>query len=72
VAVVRALINNPPLLLADEPTGALDRHSAQALGQLLVDLNREEGVTLIVVTHALELARRMKQVLELRDGKLCV
>ena len=43
VAVVRALINNPPLLLADEPTGALDRHSAQALGQLLVDLNREEG-----------------------------
>ena len=71
VAVVRALINNPPLLLADEPTGALDRHSAQALGQLLVDLNREEGVTLIVVTHALELARRMKQVLELRDGKLC-
>ena len=72
VAVVRALINNPPLLLADEPTGALDRHSALALGQLLVDLNREEGVTLIVVTHALELARRMNEVLELRDGKLCV
>jgi len=70
VAVVRALINNPPLLLADEPTGALDRHSAQALGQLLVDLNREEGVTLIVVTHALALARRMNQVLELSDGKL--
>jgi predicted ABC-type transport system involved in lysophospholipase L1 biosynthesis ATPase subunit len=49
----------------------LDRHSAQALGQLLVDLNREEGVTLIVVTHAQELSRRMKRVLELRDGKLC-
>src|SRR4030095_5109924 len=59
VAVVRALINQPPLLLADEPTGALDHASATALGQLLVELNREEGVTLIVVTHALELAKRM-------------
>jgi ABC-type lipoprotein export system ATPase subunit len=70
VAVVRALINQPPLLLADEPTGALDRVSAQELGQLLVDLNREEGVTLIVVTHALDLAKRMGRVLELRDGQL--
>src|SRR5439155_16450788 len=58
VAVVRALINQPKLLLADEPTGALDRASAQGLGQLLVELNREEKVTLIVVTHALELARQ--------------
>ena len=70
VAVVRALINQPKLLLADEPTGALDRASAQDLGQLLVDLNREQGVTLVVVTHALELAHRMGRVLELRDGKL--
>ncbi len=70
VAVVRALINQPQLLLADEPTGALDHAAAQALGQLLVDLNREEGVTLIVVTHALELARRMRRVLRLQDGRL--
>lgn len=70
VAVVRALINQPQLLLADEPTGALDRASAQQLGQLLLDLNREEGVTLIVVTHALELAHKMGRVLELKDGKL--
>ncbi len=70
VAVVRALINRPELLLADEPTGALDQASAAALGQLLVDLNREEGVTLLVVTHAMELADRMSRVLELRDGKL--
>jgi lipoprotein-releasing system ATP-binding protein len=70
VAVVRALINAPQLLLADEPTGALDHASATSLGQLLVDLNREEGVTLIVVTHALDLARRMGKVIELRDGKL--
>ncbi len=70
VAVVRALINQPQLLLADEPTGALDHASATALGQLLIELNREEGVTLIVVTHALELANRMERVMELTDGKL--
>src|SRR6266436_4793695 len=70
VAVVRALINQPKLLLADEPTGALDQAAARDLGQLLVDLNQEQGVTLIVVTHALDLARRMARVLELRDGRL--
>jgi ABC-type lipoprotein export system ATPase subunit len=70
VAVVRALINQPQLLLADEPTGSLDQSSARELGQLLLDLNHEEGVTLIVVTHAAELARRMGRVLELREGRL--
>ena len=70
VAVVRALINQPQLLLADEPTGALDHASATALGQLLVELNHEEGVTLIVVTHALELAQRMGRVLRLTEGRL--
>ena len=70
VAVVRALINQPKLLLADEPTGALDRASALNLAQLLVELNREENVTLIVVTHALDLAHKMGRVRELRDGKL--
>jgi ABC-type lipoprotein export system ATPase subunit len=70
VAVVRALINKPQLLLADEPTGSLDHASAQELGQLLLELNREEGVTLIVVTHARDLARRMGRVLELKDGRL--
>jgi predicted ABC-type transport system involved in lysophospholipase L1 biosynthesis ATPase subunit len=70
VAVVRALINQPQLLLADEPTGALDRASAEQLAQLLLELNREEGVTLIVVTHALDLAHKMGRVLELKDGAL--
>ena len=70
VAVVRAFINRPKLLLADEPTGALDRVSAEGLSQLLIELNREEKVALIVVTHALELARQMNRVLELRDGQL--
>lgn len=69
-AVVRALINRPQLLLADEPTGALDQTSATALGQLLVELNREEGVTLIVVTHAMELAKRMGKILRLEAGTL--
>jgi len=70
VAVVRALINKPQLLLADEPTGSLDQTSARELGQLLLELNREEGVTLVVVTHAPELARRMGRVLELKEGRL--
>ena len=70
VAVVRALINQPQLLLADEPTGALDHNSATNLGQLLVELNREEAVTLIVVTHSLELARKMQRVLKLDNGLL--
>jgi lipoprotein-releasing system ATP-binding protein len=70
VAVVRALINQPKLLLADEPSGALDHASADSLGQLLVELNREEGVTLIVVTHSMELAERMKRVMRLEGGRL--
>jgi len=70
VAVVRALINQPQLLLADEPTGSLDQTSARELGQLLLELNREEGVTLIVVTHAPDLAQRMSRMLELKEGRL--
>jgi len=70
VAVVRALINQPSLLLADEPTGALDRHSADNLADLLLDLNREEQVALIIVTHSLDLAKRTARACELRDGRL--
>lgn len=70
VAVVRALINSPRLLLADEPTGSLDGATAATLVDLLVDLNREEQVALLLVTHAPNLARRMGKVLELRDGTL--
>jgi lipoprotein-releasing system ATP-binding protein len=70
VAVVRALINQPKLLLADEPTGALDRASAANLAQLLVDLNREQNLTLIVVTHAPDLASKLQKTVELKEGKL--
>jgi ABC-type lipoprotein export system ATPase subunit len=69
-AVVRALINRPQLLLADEPTGSLDHASALQMAELLTELNREEQVTLILVTHAMDLAQRMKNVFELKDGKL--
>jgi lipoprotein-releasing system ATP-binding protein len=70
VAVVRGLINQPRLLLADEPTGALDRAAAEALARLLVELNREERVTLMVATHALDLAERMGRRFQLLDGRL--
>ena len=70
VAVVRSLINRPKLILADEPTGALDRASAENLGRLLVELNEEEKVTLIAVTHSLELAGQLGRTLELKDGQL--
>jgi lipoprotein-releasing system ATP-binding protein len=69
-AVVRALVNRPKLLLADEPTGSLDRENAESMGKLLFELNREEGVALVLVTHAPDLAARAGRILELRDGIL--
>ncbi len=70
VAVVRALINRPALLLADEPTGSLDREAAEGLADLLVEIQRVEGLALIVVTHSPAIAERMGRVMELRDGGL--
>jgi ABC-type lipoprotein export system ATPase subunit len=69
-AVVRALVNRPTLLCADEPTGSLDRRGSENLGDLLRELNREEGTSLIVVTHSAELAGRMDRRLELENGRL--
>jgi lipoprotein-releasing system ATP-binding protein len=69
-AVARALINRPKLLLADEPTGSLDENTSQSIADLLVELNRDEGVTLVVVTHAMALARRIGRVMELHGGTL--
>ncbi|NQV25704.1 MAG: ABC transporter ATP-binding protein [Rhodopirellula sp.] len=70
VAVCRALINQPEILLADEPTGNLDRTTADAVGDLLLELSREQNVLLICVTHSTELAERFPQHMELRDGRL--
>lgn len=69
-AVVRALINKPALLLADEPTGALDQENASALTELLIQLSQEENITLVTVTHSVEMAERMEKIYTLKIGKL--
>ncbi|MGE3316671.1 MAG: ABC transporter ATP-binding protein [Planctomycetaceae bacterium] len=70
VAVCRALINKPVLLLADEPTGNLDQETAAGIGTLLLELNREEETILICVTHSAELAGRFARHLRLSEGTL--
>jgi lipoprotein-releasing system ATP-binding protein len=70
VAVARALIHKPLLLLADEPTGNLDRTNADAVGHLLLDLHRQHNTILVVVTHSAELAKLFPNRLEMADGKL--
>lgn len=69
-AVVRALINKPELILADEPTGALDEENAKSLSELLIQLSNEENVTLITVTHSADLAQQMDKRYLLKGGKL--
>jgi lipoprotein-releasing system ATP-binding protein len=69
-AIARALVNRPRLVLCDEPTGNLDHRSADLVGSLLRDLQREQGATLVVVTHSLEFARRWPRRYELVDGVL--
>jgi len=70
VAFVRALINNPQLILADEPTGSLDQTTANLLLDLLLELNREHNTALIVVTHSLEFANKMQKVYRLHNSNL--
>ena len=69
-AVVRAMINKPKLILADEPTGSLDKDSSENLGQLMVKMNKEGGTTLIAVTHSIDFARLMENVFRLQNGVL--
>jgi lipoprotein-releasing system ATP-binding protein len=70
VAVARALVLKPALLLADEPTGNLDRKTAQAVGELLLELHRQENTVLVVVTHSPELARLFPRRAEVADGAI--
>ncbi len=70
VAVVRALINEPQLILADEPTGSLDKETAHLLIQLLLELNNENGTTLILITHDMTIAEKMGRSLVLENGIL--
>ncbi len=70
VAVARALANNPEILLADEPTGNLDTKNAQGLFDLFRELNREEGLTIVVATHNLRLGHSTDRIIHLKDGKI--
>lgn len=69
-AVARALINQPELLLADEPTGSLDRKNADILVDMLININEESGITLVIATHSADIAKRMDQVYHIEEGRL--
>jgi len=68
VAIARALVNDPAIILADEPTGNLDTKSGQEIMELLLKLNRENGTTLIIVTHAADIAAHSQRIIRIRDG----
>jgi putative ABC transport system ATP-binding protein len=68
VALARALVNDPAIILADEPTGNLDTKSGQEIMELLLNLNREHGTTLIIVTHAPDIASHSQRIIRIRDG----
>ncbi len=70
VALARAFSNSPSILFADEPTGNLDEETGEKVVQLLFDLNKEAGTTLVIVTHDLDLAKRNQHILRLKGGKI--
>jgi len=70
VAIARALVKNPSLILADEPTGNLDSRSGEEIISILTSLHREQGVTLLIVTHDSDIARRCQRIIHLKDGQV--
>lgn len=70
VCIARALVGRPQVIFADEPTGNLDSNTGAAVEKMLFDLNKDKGITLVVVTHDAELARRCDRVIEMKDGRI--
>lgn len=70
VAIARALVSNPDVILADEPTGALDSNTGNEVMSLLTDLNEKDGRTIVIITHDKEISRRCKRILTISDGKI--
>lgn len=70
VVIARALINNPRIIFADEPTGNLDTTTGAKIEELLFELNKEQGISLVIVTHDAELAKRCDRRIEIRDGEI--
>ncbi len=70
VAIARALVKNPPLILADEPTGNLDSHSGEEIISILTSLHAEQGITLLMVTHDADIAHRCHRIINLKDGRV--
>jgi len=70
VTVARSLVNNPAIVWADEPTGALDSESAATIMDLMCRLNKENGQTFVVVTHAMEVGERADSIVRMRDGRI--
>jgi ABC-type lipoprotein export system ATPase subunit len=68
VAIARSLVNNPRILLADEPTGNLDSHTSEEILRMFQELNRNEGLTIILVTHAVEVAEHAQRCIHIKDG----
>ncbi len=70
VAIARALVKNPPLILADEPTGNLDSHSGEEIMSILTSLHSEQGVTLVMITHEANIARYCQRIIRIKDGEV--
>jgi putative ABC transport system ATP-binding protein len=70
VAIARALVKNPSVFLADEPTGQLDSHSGQEIVSILTSLHAEQGITVLIVTHDMNIARNCQRVIHLKDGEI--